>query len=67
MSSPSSSRAFTSLHKETTFDYQEELIFDLVMMPDELPFDFDDFHRELIQFPDHFWAPILIEERKFLR
>jgi hypothetical protein len=36
------------LHAQDAFDYEEEFVFDVVMVPDEFAFDLDDLHRAIV-------------------
>jgi hypothetical protein len=36
------------LHSKDAFDYEEEFVFDVVMVPDEFAFDLDDLHRAIV-------------------
>src|SRR5262249_20668483 len=59
--------AVVQLHQQTALHDQEELIFSLVMMPDELAFELDQLDRGIVQLASDFGAPILIEHAKLLR
>jgi len=49
------------LHAQHAFDYEEELIFQVVMMPDKLASNLDDLDRTIVDFADHTLAPVIGE------
>jgi hypothetical protein len=53
------------LHAQHTFDYEEKFVFNVVMMPDELAFDFDDFHGAIIDNAKLALIPVIGETAGF--
>ena len=53
--------AIAQFDHELAFDDVEQLIFILVRVPDELAFDFGDFHVRVIDGPDDLRRPLIVE------
>src|SRR3974377_1085317 len=55
------------LHAQWAFHDQKELVFALVMMPDERAFQFYRFYREIVDFTDDAGIEVILEFREFIR
>ena len=53
--------AISKAHLEPTFEYQEQLIFVVVIVPHKLPLDLGQLHFLSIQFGDNAGAPMIAE------
>src|SRR5262245_10772436 len=54
------------LHTKPTFDDEEKFVLMVVMVPDERPLEFDQFHLLLIQLADDLRFPLVAEQRQLL-
>src|SRR5229473_4707787 len=53
------------LHAQHALDYEEEFIFDVMMMPDEFAFDLDDLHRAIVNNAQQALIPKIGETAEF--
>src|SRR5712671_3695919 len=53
------------LHAQHSFDHEEQFVFNVVMVPDKLAFDFDDLHRAVIDDAYLALIPEIGESAKF--
>src|SRR5712692_9808835 len=56
----------TELDAEAPFDHQEHLVFGLMMMPDELPFQLDELHQLAVELGSDVGLPVLPDLGEFL-
>lgn len=54
------------MHRQAPLQHEKKLVLDLVVVPHELAFEFDELHELSIQFRDDARAPVLIEEGKLM-
>src|SRR6516162_8620873 len=55
------------LHAQRAFHHQKELVFVIVMMPDERAFQFYRFYREIVDFAEDVGIEVILEFREFIR
>src|ERR1700761_4496112 len=55
------------LHPQLTLDDEEQLIFNLVMMPHEVALQLRQLHEAIVDFADNLWAVAFCEQRELLR
>src|ERR1700733_6588096 len=57
--------AIAKFDEQVTFDDEEEFVFGVVLMPDELAFELGELDVGVVDFADDLRAPIIVEEREF--
>jgi hypothetical protein len=55
------------IHAKAALQNQEQFVFGVVMMPDKLALEFDEFDVLTIEFSYDLWAPVLMEGAEFVR
>src|SRR6516164_8222780 len=58
--------AVSEAHAQCAFYHQEQLVFLLVMMPNEFALEFHGLHMEIVHFANNARIPIIQELEKFL-
>src|SRR5262245_48135250 len=54
--------AIAKLHHEVALDDEKELVFKVVLVPDEVALELDEFDVLAIELPDDPWPPMVVNE-----
>jgi len=60
-------RSVPELHPELSLDYQEHLVFVVMVVPDELALKLDQLDQLSIEFAGDVWLPVLVNLGEFIR